>query len=65
VCQEQVDVALELLLTSTESDLSDSALENDALTAKIRKLEEDARKVEFIVSFSHSDFMSSRFEGFI
>ena len=58
-----MDVAL--LLTSTESDLSDTALENAALTAKIRKLEQDARKVEFIVSFSHSDFMSSRFESFI
>ena len=58
-----MDVAL--LLTSTESDLSDTALENDALTAKIRKLKLDARKVEFIVSFSHADFMSSRFESFI
>ena len=57
-----MDVAL--LLNSTESDLSDAALEHAALTEKIRKLKLAARKVEFIVSFSHADFMSSRFESF-
>ena len=53
------------LLASTESDLSDTERDHAALTEKIRKLKLAARKVEFIVSFSHAGFMSSRFEGFI